>query len=124
MSTIHDKIREHLLRDTDLSQTGHLKLSLEDIRNSQVSAEFRTRQDERMVMGAFRYGLFNKDGTQTKAYDNTGSIKRRVDLYTKTGNLEHLVDAANICMVEYMTSQHPNKHFESADDGEHTKELK
>ena len=68
-------------------------------------------------MGAFRYGLL-KD--QVGGYDNVGSAIRRLEHYRRTGNCEHLVDAANLMMIEFVSSVHPLKHFTSVDDGEHT----
>lgn len=45
------------------------------------------------------------------------SMKRRLDMYEKEGNMELLVDIANLALVEYMHSTHPLKHF--ADSGVH-----
>ena len=47
------------------------------------------------------------------------SAERRMKLYEETGNDELLVDIANLCLLEFMIGKHPNKHFNSIDDGEH-----
>ncbi len=39
--------------------------------------------------------------------------------YIETGNDELLVDVANLCMKEFAVGNHPKKHFNSVDDGEH-----
>jgi hypothetical protein len=40
--------------------------------------------------------------------------------YKADGNQEHLVDAANLCMVEFIQPAcHPSPHFTPSDDGEH-----
>lgn len=111
---LHDRITAGL--DTD--PVGTLQHDMQSIVRSQVSAEFRTLCDNRMVMGAFRYGLL--EGQRAGKYDNVNSMIKRLKLYNATGNLEHLVDVANIAMVEFVTSDHPDKHFEAADDGIHT----
>jgi hypothetical protein len=68
-------------------------------------------------MGALRYGRLREIGKVK--YDRLGSIKKRLDLYIKTGNDELLVDISNLCMLEFEEGVHPNKHFNFVDDGEH-----
>lgn len=121
MTTNTQWLHSRIIAGLDTDPVGTLKHSLESIVQSQVSAEFRTLCDNRMVMGAFRYGLL--ENQCAGKYDNVNSMIKRLKLYEATGNLEHLVDVANIAMVEFVTSDHPNKHFEAADDGIHT-ELK
>jgi hypothetical protein len=45
-------------------------------------------------MGAFRYGLLGEKGK--KKFNRIASMKTRLDKYEETGNLEHLVDVANL----------------------------
>ena len=74
-----------------------------------------------MIMGYFRYGsLANQIGKAQ--YDNVGSIARRLSLYSRDHNREHLVDIANLAMIEFAT--HPNYPFTATDDGEHTAKKK
>lgn len=122
MTTNTQWLHDRLTTCVDTGEVGHLKHSLESILKSQVSAEFRTLCDNRMVMGAFRYGML--DSQRGGKYDNVKSMIARLKLYQRTGNLEHLVDVSNIAMVEFVTSDHPNRHFEAADDGIHTQEKK
>ena len=77
--------------------------------------------ENRMTMGAFRYGPFKE---KSGAYNNIGSIEKRLKLYKETGNDEILVDIANLCMCEFVNGVHPNKHFESLDDSIHTERRK
>ena len=44
----------------------------------------------------------------------------RLRRYEDTRNMEHLVDAANMCLLEFEFGEHPKKHFESLDDGKHS----
>ncbi len=39
-------------------------------------------------------------------YDNIGSALGCLKLYQKTGNQEHLVDAANFCLAEFANPKH------------------
>ena len=119
--TIHDVLRERLLSaaGVDVPDTGSV-VSIESIRASNWCPEFEELRRNRMIMGYFRYGPL-RDQPRGK-YNNVASIRKRLDNYEIDGNLEHLVDAANICMVEFVTSGHPERHFRSVDDGDHTEE--
>lgn len=92
--------------------------TLEEIYQSQWSDEFEKLMRNRLAMGYFRYGALSKQ--KKGEYDNISSIIARLMMYKKTGNLEYLVDSANICMVEYLNGNHPKRHFHSVDDGIHT----
>jgi len=94
---------------------------LPELQRSQWSPEFEQLQRRRLIMGAFRYGLLDdQKAAGGNGYDNVGSLIRRAKLYQATGNLEHLVDIANLAMVEFVTGEHPARHFAANDDGEHT----
>jgi hypothetical protein len=122
-------ITEHI-RDYVLRRAGYVERSkcppapsYDELWNTQWCYEFATYMRNRLIMGFFRYGDIHKNNTTTEA--KIASIRKRVDLYEQNGNLEHLVDIANIAMVEFMHSTHPKKHFDSVDDGTHiTKEGK
>jgi hypothetical protein len=87
------------------------------LRESEWCNEFERLMRNRLVMGAFRYGRnFENRSPDKPQYDRVGSIKRRCDLYIKTGNTEHLVDIANLAMMEFGEGQHPNRHFSSVDE--------
>jgi hypothetical protein len=68
----------------------------------------------RITVGRYRYG---KKGT--KKYYYMESVETRLHKYSIDGNLEHLVDVANLLMLEFELGQHPKRHFKSIDDGEH-----
>lgn len=91
-------------------------LSLKEIEEVQWSNKFEKLQRNRMIMGFFRYGNLRK---QKGRYNNIKSCIERLKLYQKTGNTEHLVDVANICMCEFVNGTHSKKHFKSEDDGIH-----
>lgn len=96
--------------------------SIEELKKSEWSPEFEQLMRNRLLMGAFRYHLLHDPNRP--AYDIISSIRKRITLYEKTGNLETLVDIANICLIEFVTGKHPLRHFESVDDGEHVEILK
>lgn len=111
----------HRLANIPYHPPKKINLSLDQIYKSQWNSWFESMMRNRLAMGAFRYGLF---GSKDKGnYDNIGSAIRRLKKYEETGNVEYLIDSANLCMVEYVEGRHPNKHFSSVDDGEHTKKI-
>jgi hypothetical protein len=74
----------------------------------------------RMVQGFFRYGSLHSPELREKAYDNVSGAIRRLERYRADGNIEHLVDAANLCLMEFMVPNcHESPSFRSIDDGEH-----
>ena len=90
---------------------------LPDLFATEWSGEFEQLMRNRLVMGALRYGRLGAPGKPQ--YDRIASIVRRLEKYRATGNLEMLVDAANLCLCEFVEGDHPLKHFSALDDGEH-----
>ena len=93
--------------------------SYHQIKLNQWSDEFEQFMRNRLIIGFFRYGGISKN-----KYDNIGYIRSKIKKYIKTGNLECLVDIANLAMVEYIVSEHPKKHFKAEDDITHAKTKK
>jgi len=85
------------------------------------SEEFERLQRNRLLMGALRYGLMGAPGK--RRWDRVSDVKRRLDLYTEDGNLEHLVDCANLLQLEFVGGKHPKRHFTAADDAAHSTEV-
>lgn len=91
--------------------------TLDELKKSEWSEEFETYMRNRLIMGAIRYGrIGDKNKPQ---YDRVKSMIKRLNQYTESGNKEYLVDVANLCLLEFTESNHPNQHFKSIDDGEH-----
>jgi len=77
---------------------------------------FLTLMANRLEMGRLRYGPIS-----VGKFDSVSFAIRRLRLYLEDGNLEHLVDAANLCLVEWMKariglSEHPRPRWAPADD--------
>ena len=116
MPTIHDILRTRLLHKAGIFEPVEPAPSLDEIAKIQSCPDFEEYCKNRMIMGYFRYGSLTSQIGKAK-YDNIGAINRRLALYNKDHNREHLVDIANLAMVEFAT--HPNYPFKSVDDGEH-----
>lgn len=120
MRSVHDQLRESILSNAGIVDRGK-KPSLESLQKTEWSAEFEKLMRNRLIMGAIRYGLLRAPGK--KKYNRTDSIRQRLDLFNETGNAEHLVDIANLCLLEFEEPNHPKFHFKSIDDGHHTKTI-
>lgn len=102
---------------------GRKKLTLTQRRMiSEWVPEFYQLMRNRLIMGSFRYETFEQKRAHPWKYDTAAEAIKRVQKYIETGNTEHLVDAANMCLLEFEFGRHPNKHFSPVDDGEHVKE--
>jgi hypothetical protein len=110
----------------DLQYNLHLpeedwEIPTQGIENTEWSDEFEKYQRDRLIMGALRYGkLYAKDKVQ---YDRISGMKRYIEEYLNTGNLECLVDVANYCILEFVNGNHPNKHFSTGDSEYHVTRL-
>ena len=111
---VHDAIRSHLLKGLPPLGDRIPMPSPDEIRRMQTNPDFIRLCQNRMTMGAFRYG--DMHGQKNGVYDNVASMIARLQLYQKGGNLEHLVDVANMCMIEFTNPGHPDVHFEAGDD--------
>lgn len=120
MESLHDKIRTRLLAQAGIFPEKKLSKPLDEIEREQWNAKFERYMRNRLIMGYLRYGPIKKQ-MQYPKYDNVSSMKARLELYAKTRNREHLVDIANLCMVEFST--HPNYPFIASDDAEHVKSV-
>lgn len=117
MTTVHDYLRTRLLEQAGIFEPVEPAPSLEEIERLQSCPQFETYRKNRMIMGYFRYGSLQSQIGKAK-YDNVGSILKRLSLYRGNHNREHLVDIANLAMIEFAT--HPDYPFRAADDGIHT----
>lgn len=93
----------------------------EELYKTEWSAKFERLMRNRLVMGAYRYGRLGDE--YKPQYDRIDSAIARLMKYAETGNQELLVDAANLCMCEYVEPAVKNVHFAAVDDGEHVKPL-
>jgi hypothetical protein len=64
------------------------------------SNEFIQLMRNRLIQGSYRYGKLRKPGKPK--FDRLGSYMKRLALHFETGNLECLVDCANMCLIEYV----------------------
>jgi hypothetical protein len=70
----------------------------------------------RLIMGALRYETFAEKFKSDHNYNLIESAIERLQEYQKTGNMEHLVDASNLCMIEYESPSNKKAHWDAVDD--------
>lgn len=70
---------------------------------TEYSPSFIQSMVDRMHVSFFKYGPLRKGYPQYVSA--LKSLKLRLEKYEQTKNLEHLIDAANYCMIEFM---HPS----------------
>lgn len=90
---------------------------------NQCSARFLALMQNRLEVGAYRY--HDLHSPIAPRYLNITSARERLAAYLVSGNMEHLVDAANLAMVEFVRAplgrgEHLKPTWEPADDGTHT----
>ena len=115
---VHQELRKRLLEQAGIfDDTKRPLKDLDAIEREQWNRTFERLMKNRLTMAYFRYAPIRSQIGKA-LYDNVGSIKRRLALYEQTRNREHLVDIANLAMVEFTVN--PDYPFEALDDSEHT----
>lgn len=120
--TIHEILRTRLLRRCGLIPCPDLS----EIERTEWDPGFEALLRNRLAMGAYRYGLLRDPSKPI--YACVTSAIDRLERYRRDGNREHLVDAANMCLLEWVNGalgrgEHPAPHWSPADDGAHTAPL-
>lgn len=119
----HQPFRDRLLARAGLLASPPSEPFTQDliafIRARKWSPAFEALMRTRFVMGAMRYetpAVCRRGGFKGRPWRiETEDIIARIRKFQATGNTEFLVDAANLCMVCFETTDHPAKHFEAMD---------
>jgi len=116
MPTVLSLLRQSL--ESKIRPDPRPRPSLEELRSTQWSPQFEQFMRNRLIMGGCRYETFDEK-RNGHTYKLLKSVRKRLTLYEETGNQEHLVDCANLLMIEFECPTHPNPHFTPSDDSEH-----
>lgn len=117
MKHVHHILSERIHRQAGLVPPPAPRFRFEDLVRSEWSPAFEQLMRNRLLMGALRYGRISEN--RGKPYDRIRDAMRRLERYEVCGNLEDLVDAANLALLEFECGVHPRRHFSAADDGQH-----
>ena len=88
------------------------KIELKEVIKINWCQRFIIYMKNRMTMGFYRYG-------ESRNYNYIDYAKFKLEKYIKTGNMEFLVDVANLMMCEFIWGKHKNKHFSAVEQDEH-----
>lgn len=89
---------------------------LEALKMTEWSPDFERLRLNRLILGAMRYGRLGASGKPQ--WDRVPDMIRRLRMYAEDRNAEHLVDVANLAMLEYVEGTHNG--VQPKDDGAHT----
>lgn len=119
MKSVSEHLRDRLLGAA--AYTGSVKAvsTVAEIVALQGYPRALAYAKNRMVFGFYRYGSFKDPGQPN--YDRIGSAIYRLKKYQITGNTEYVIDAFNLCGIEFESPNHPKAHFNTIDDGHHVK---
>lgn len=73
--------------------------SREEILSREFSEEFIVKMKNAIELSHHKYGWMSK--TYPELAQAVKCIQDRLDLYTKTHNMDYLIDVANFAMIEY-----------------------
>lgn len=116
--TTTDHIRAHLLAGLGYPHGHHRVPDLPELAHSEWCEAFEAYRRNRMLMGAFRYGLCASP-EKWDGYDLVAGLKKKVAAYERTGNTEMMVDVGNYAMLIFMKPNHPRAHFRALDEHAH-----
>lgn len=90
-----------------------------DILKTEWSYRFEELMKKAMIMSYYKYGAIRKNHSKDDNHmDAVANLIKRLEKYKETGNTEFLVDVANFAMIEFMSPQHKNAHFEGTDNSD------
>jgi len=117
-ATVNEWIRRGMMRRLNVYRVSDTELN-DTVQERIGDPTFTRLRTNRIKMGYLRYELYGRNAVYA-AID--GAIKRLLE-YQSSGNLELLVDAANLVEVEWNNrSVNPGARLVSGDDGEHVTE--
>lgn len=72
----------------------------------------------RLALGWMKYG--KRDNARV-VWNHRATLKDVLAAYDEDGNMEHLIDAANYCLLEFGRPSHPKAHYKETDGDESVK---
>ena len=131
MLTDHDFIRWHIYNSwggtwsedsEDKPSPPHLNDDYPVLQKTEWDSKFEQLMRNRLIMGSFRYGRLANNHKHN--YDFISYATKKLELYKETGNLECLVDIANLMLLEFHVSEKTGRGHWSPEDNKMTCEQK
>src|SRR6266404_8068010 len=115
MESTHDFLRQRLLERVGMGEIPQRAIDAQKkfamLQLSEWSPQFEQLMRNRLIMGAMRYESMSKK--KCGEYNFLEEAHRRLGAYDKTGNKEFLVDAANMCLLEFEFPYRPGAYFDN-----------
>lgn len=83
---------------------GHIMTPPEKILEKEYSPEFDRKRKNAIITSFYKYGP-SRENFQKGMVDAIGSLKKNLQKFEETKNLEYLVDVANYAMFRFMYPQ-------------------
>jgi len=83
--------------------------TMDQLAVSEWSPTFERLMRNRLVIGALRYGRLH--ARAKPRWDRVAGARKRLNQYEASGNLECLVDVANMALLEFEEGFHPKRHW-------------
>lgn len=106
--TNFEQMRQHLLHQAGIIESLPNQRNIEHLRKTEWSPPFEQLMRNRLVIGALRYGPLH---TKKPRYDRIKGALKRLQQYQANGNLECLVDVANMMLLEFEEGTHSKRHW-------------
>jgi hypothetical protein len=87
------------------------------ILNTEYNSDFDEKRKSAMILSFHKYGAV-KANYATGNVNAIDTLKKRLQLYEETGNIEWLIDVGNMAMIEFTHPQHPNAHYKKTESKE------
>lgn len=117
MPKAHDQWIERIYQERGVFSPS--SLSLTDLLESEWDEEFERLMRNRLLMGAFRYGVLEEKRTGKSRFFYTKDAIRRLLEYGERPNLEILIDVSNMMLLQFVQDR-KTVPFIPVDDGVHT----
>jgi len=112
------------LKERTLPEYGKAP-SIDFLERTQWDDQFARLMKNRLILGCLRYGR-NKSiqNSDLEKRDYRIDIMRRARLYLHTGDIEQLVDIANVALLEFVKQRKRGVKMQSTEDAYHTPDVK
>jgi hypothetical protein len=88
-----------------------------EVLNQEYNFDFDEKRKLSMVESFYKYGSVKENYKTFKTIDAVATLKKKLQMYEDTGNIDFLIDVGNYAMIEFTYSLHPNAHYFHTDTG-------
>lgn len=94
-----------------------MEKDMDEILKTEYCEKFDDIRKKMMVTSYFKYGPLKENYGTYKCMNAIENIRKRLDKYIETGNMEFLADVANFAMLEFMHPSIEGAKYQPTDSG-------